>query len=365
MKLGFLNFFEDVRNFLKGGKVLGVDIGSVSIKAAELSKRGDAFRLDNYGIMETRDYLDNPIFAIQTGSLKISDKRAAGFLKTLLGEMKLKTKLALFSLPSFGVFVTLLDIPMLSEDETSKAVMFQARQIIPLPMSQVSIDFTRIGEYENDRGLKYQKVLLVGIPNELLDSYKNIARMAGLRLVALELDSLAFIRAMLSHDKQITLVADIGGEATTSFVAEGGFLKYSGNSDKGGLYLTQALTRSLGLSAMRAEELKRKRGLLSKGGEFELSTLLLGFLDVIIEEVGKVRDLYEENYGKKVEKVIFTGGGANLSGLDKYFGESLGLPVVSPDLFAGVSYKAELQPAVKDLTRSLPVAIGMAKKYFS
>ena len=365
MKLGVLNFLGDIKNFLKGGKVLGVDIGSTSIKAVEIAKVGDRFKLINYGILETKSYLDNPTKVLQTGSLKMVDKEAANLLKCLFREMKTKTKLALFSLPSFSVFVTPLEMPVLTPLETQKAVGFQARQFIPLPIDQVSIDWTKIDEYENERGQRYQRVLLIGIPNEVLETYKRIAKMAGLRLVFLELETLALIRSLYAMNNQVVITVDIGTETTTTTISDQGTLKYSSTGDHGGYYLTQALVRSLGISAARAEDLKRRRGLLGTGGDAELSTLLLSFLDVIIDEVSSVRELYERRYGKKAQRIVLAGGGANLAGIDKYVSERLGLEVYHPSVFMDIEYESGLEPIMKNLTNELAVAVGVAKRYFN
>lgn len=365
MKLGVLTFFDDLKNFLRGGRVLGVDIGSASIKIAELTGRGGHFRLENYGILETKDYLENPSKALQTSSLRIVDKDVAALIKALIKETGMRARIAIFSLPAFSVFITPLEMPVLSPEETERAVMFQSRQFIPLPPSQVSIDWTKIGEYENDRGQKFQRILLIGVPNELLETYKRVAKMAGLRLVFLELDSFALLRGFLKDDNQTTLVVDIGALETTVTIADNGILQFSGVSDHGGLYLTQALTRSLGVSPKRAEDLKKKRGLLGTGGDFELSTLLLSFLDVIIEEVSKIRSVYEGKYGKKIQKLVLTGAGANLAGLDHYFSKHAGVPVYRPSLFADVLYDQKLEPIIKNVSNEIAVAVGLAKRYFN
>lgn len=105
MKLGFLDFFKDIANFLKSGSVLGVDIGTVSVKMAEISRKGDKFKIANYGILETKRYLERPNQAIQTGSLEIVEKEAVGLLNVLLNEVKPKTKTVIASIPTFSSFV--------------------------------------------------------------------------------------------------------------------------------------------------------------------------------------------------------------------------------------------------------------------
>lgn len=364
MRFGVLDFFKDILNFLKAGTVLGVDIGTVSIKFAEIAQKGQRPRLENYGILETKNYIEHPNQALQTGSLKLLEKETAALLQILLREVKPKTKTAVAAIPAFTSFVAPLDMPALSAEETSKAVTYQARQYIPLPPSEVVLDWLKIEEYQNERGERYQRLLLMGIPNEIIRKYRTIFKLAGLRVAALEIESLALTRSLARADNVLTLTVDIGAEATNVVVSENGFVKYNSTTDYGGVYLTQALSRGLGLSASRAEELKKRRGLMGSGGETELSTLLAPFLDVIIQECRHVKDVYERRYRRTIERLYLTGGSANLPGIEKYFSEQIGLPILSPPPLGGLSYNPELEPITKNLSNELLVAIGAAQRYF-
>ena len=124
---------------------MGVDIGTASIKIAELSRKEERPVLTNYGILETKEYLTHPNQVIQSSSLKISEKETAETLKILLREMKTKSRIAVGSIPAFTAFTTMLDMPVLSPEETRKAVEFQAPQYIPLPMSEVAVDWVKAG----------------------------------------------------------------------------------------------------------------------------------------------------------------------------------------------------------------------------
>lgn len=365
MKFGISDFFQDVGNFFKSGAVLGIDIGTVTIKIAELSERRSKFKLENYGILETKKYLDRPNQAIQTSSLKLVEEEAGDLLKILLKEMKPKTKLAIASIPSFNAFTTFLEMPLFSKDETAKAIAFQAKQYIPLPASSVSVDWIKIEEYEDERGQKNQRVLLIGFPVEVIKKYKTIFSKVGLKLIALEMEGLALTRAFLDkNDDSITMIVDIGAESTNMLVVEKGTMKYNSQTDYGGIFLTGALGRSLGISVSRAEELKRRRGLLASGGEYELSTLILPFLDVIIQEVKHAQEAFERRYGKKIQKLLLTGGGAKLLGIEKYFSSQINLRVINSFMLTGIEHNEQIEPILQKLNCDLPVAIGLAKRYF-
>ncbi|MGC9611113.1 MAG: type IV pilus assembly protein PilM [Minisyncoccia bacterium] len=358
------DFFYDIVNFFGSHSVLGVDIGTTSIKIAELTHKEERFELVNYGILENKEYLKVPNRAIQSASLKISEKETAESLKILLKEMKTKSRTAIGSIPAFAAFTTVLDMPVLSPAETEKAVIFQAPQYIPIPIAEAAVDWIKIGEYDGERGQRYQRIFLIGIPQETINKYKTIFQMAGLKLVSLEMDGLAINRSILGGDTGVTLVINLGSETSDIFLAKDGNIFYSGQTDYGGVYFTQAIARSLGISVMRAEELKRRRGLLTDGAESELSTLTQPFLDVIIQEVNHAKDNFERRYGSKVEHVMLIGGGANLLGIEKYFGEQMNVPVVQPNLFLKVGYDLKLEPLARQLANELPVAIGLAERYF-
>jgi type IV pilus assembly protein PilM len=357
------SFFKDITNFFQTGSVLGIDIGTSSIKVVELSEKGGRFNLENYGILETRDYLDHGNLAIQMSSLQVVESEAARLLQMLLKEAKVKSQVALISIPEFASFVTLLDMPLISNKETSQSVEFQAKKYIPMPVGEVQIDWQKVDEYENKDGQKFQRLLLIGIPKKVISSYKNICKQAGLRAVSMELESMSLVRALPKFERP-TLIVDIGAESTTSLVTEGGVVKYSNQADYGGINITRAISTSLDLGMQRGEELKKRRGLLGEAGGSELSTLMLPFLDVIIQEVDYIRDIYERRYGKKVVQFAVVGGGANLSGIEDYFKDQLGINSVKPNIFGDIIYPPNIASAIKELGREMPISIGVAKKYF-
>ncbi len=361
----FKDFVQDIGNFMSARSVLGVDIGTSSIKVAEVSRKGDALSLLNYGLLETGEYLNQPNRALQTSSLKVSVKETAALLREVLREMHPKSRLAVGSIPSFTAFETLIDMPRLSPQETAKAVEFQAPQYIPLPVGEVAVDWLKVDEFETDSREAYQRILLIGIPKDILERYKAIFREADLRLAALELDGLALARALLVHEAEPTLLVDLGAVSTSVFAVQKGLPLYASQTDYGGIHLTQAIARSLGITNARADELKRRKGLIASGADSELSTLTLPFLDVIIQEVEHTKDTVERRYGRKVGRVMLTGAGANLLGIGKYFGSQLNLPVAKPSPFLGVNYPVALEPILMQLSNELPVALGVAEKYFS
>ncbi|MCX6703031.1 MAG: pilus assembly protein PilM [Candidatus Wolfebacteria bacterium] len=160
------------------------------------------------------------------------------------------------------------------------------------------------------------------------------------------------------------IIADVGSRSTNIIVADKGLLRHSIQTDYAGSSLTQAIANGLGIEVKRAEEIKKQKGILTGSAEYELSTLTLPFLDVILNEVKRVRSDYEKSHGLVVEKFILAGGGANLLGFEDYAREQLGLPVSLANPFSSVGYLPEIQSMAKELGPVLSTAIGLGLKEF-
>lgn len=342
---------------------LGVDIGTTSIKIAEIGKGGRGPELQNYGILESYGHLERVNNAIQTSALKIMEADTVQLLKTLIKHSNFKSREAIASIPAFAAFITLFEMPQMNEADIAKAMQFQIGQYIPLPVTEVSIDWLKVGERQDDQGFVKEQILLVSIPNETIEKYQRIFSAAGLRLRAIEIESLALLRSVANVDMPPTLVVDIGSRSTNIAVVDKGNLRYNFQTDMSGAGITQALAGGLGVKIRRAEKLKRERGILG-GSESELSTLMMPFVDAILNEVKRARSKYEQSFGNAIVQVVLAGGGSKMPGIVPYAQEQLGLPIAIADPFRKINYPASLEPIVRDLGPSFAIAIGLGAKEF-
>jgi len=343
----------------------GVDIGTTSIKAVEMKMGKTRPQIVNYGILESSGYLARANQALQASSLKIFESDVIELLKTLVHEMGGATKDAVASLPSFAAFMTVLDFPKMKKEETERAMQYQAKQYVPFPLSEVALDWLKVGEFTDDNGFAHQKMLLISVPLEQIQKYQRIFTAAGLSLRALEIESLSLAR-IFGGDPTPTVIADIGSRSTNIVFLEDGQLVWNAQSDYAAATLTQNLATSLGINALRAEELKKERGILGTGPNRELSTIMIPFLDAIINEIQKTLFAYQSQFpsAKKTERMILSGGGANLLGIEQYFEKEFTFPVVKANPFAGFEYAPEIQPLVPELNPVMSVALGLGMKEF-
>jgi len=345
---------------------LGVDIGDSSVRIVELSRRGQGFRLENYGEMKwTKEESKEPLRSLNKRSaLKLPNKAIAQNINVIVKEADIKTRDACFSIPDFGTFFTNIDLPIMEEDEIEQAVKYQVRPYIPLPLKDVTLDWSII---EGEPSKTKLKVLVVAIPNTVITSYKEIAQFTDLNLKLLEPEIFPLARAAIKNgeEKKITALIDMGATSTTCSVLENKTVKVSHSFNIAGNELTNLIARSLNIDYNKAEELKVKEGLLPSSevkDSKNIRKLLSPLVDSMIGEIKKAFRSFYLQEGKEVERVILSGGLSVMPGLKEIFAVELKKPVTIIDPFSGIETHGALINILKEKGPYYGVAIGLALK---
>src|SRR3989338_6845448 len=154
---------------------LGVDIGTLSIKVVELSSEDGRPKLENYAALTN--------YGLASENKKDFGGEAALMLRRLIKESGMKANEINMSIPIFSSFMTVMELPQMSEAEIGSAIQFEAKKYVPVPLESVVVDWSLIGE---EAGLSAQPgkilILLVAIPKDLINEYTVIANGAGLKL---------------------------------------------------------------------------------------------------------------------------------------------------------------------------------------
>lgn len=340
-------------------KYLGIDIGTTTIKIVVLSFNKNQPKLESYGILENYAHLERINEAIQTSNFKVVEKTAAKYLGDLLKKSNIKNREAIVAIPCFNTYTNILDFPPLSLKDLERAVYFQAKQYIPMALSEVSIDWQIV--YQDNSKIK---VLLVAIPKEFINRYLNIARMIGIRIAKMELESLASAKSLIKNERGVVSIVDIGGRATTISIFENGILQATKTMDVAGGDLTQVIATGLNIIPARAEEIKRLYGLKPPIGQEEVMKLMIPLLGVIEQEMQREFNFFYKKTNKNIEKIYLTGGIANLPGITEYFSNDFKVPVFEGNPFelGTVKFDKKLTPAIKEIGASLSVACGLLIK---
>lgn len=330
--------------FSKDKSIVGVDIGTSSIKLVQLD-HDSAPVLKTYGIVDIPE-------PITTQSSPEVIRQIAGLLSSLLAKAHVSTKRCAMSLPNTAVFTSVVDMPKMSESELASAMPFEAKKYVPLPFSEISLSWTVIAE---DHDQATNKVLLIAVPKQINETYVKIFEMAGLHLEVIEIEALALIRALVEGDGKNDVIIDMGAKVTGLNFVKDGVLQLTRNLNIGGDTITQRIAQALNVSVGRAEQFKRDFGL--NGTDF-LPESVKPVLGTIKNEVSQLIKIYQ-SHNIKVDRILLVGGGAQLPGIVDYF-KDLGSPVFIGNPLSRVAYPKNVEKVLKRYGLHLSVALGLA-----
>jgi len=351
-------------SFLKKRKAtsLGIDIGTSSIKMVELTKGEDVLKLTNYAEIISPKLERKSFTPLEMSSTQVLGEGIAELIKKTLKEAQVRTRLASISIPVFSSFITTMTLPSMTKEEVAQAVTFQARQYIPVPISEVVLDWTLLKEIPEGGPPQKIPILLVAVPEEIIRKYTDIAALSGLQVKALEVETFSLARSLIQDDKSSICLVDFGARGTNITIVDGGMVKVCRSIETSGSEMTKVLAGSLNIDFKRAEDIKKERGIRRGGGEEEISQIISPLVDIIFFEIEKITAIYFQKNGTRVVKFILTGGTAKLPGLVEYFVEKFGREVRIGDPFRGIECPPVLTPILKEIGPSFAVAVGLAMR---
>ncbi len=339
-------------------RFVGVDVGTFSVKVVELSASGLKKNLDNYGEVILGEVVREGMLARGIITNQSSSQEVAEAIKKICREAKIETKEAIFSIPDFSSFFTSFTLPPMTPEEIPMAVRFEARQYVPLPLSEVILDWSIIKNGNPSNKKEGIKILLVAVPHEVVSHYEEIGKFAQLKIIALEAEVFGLVRSLIKENDMAIGIIDVGAETTTMSVVDNGELKESHSLDISGNEMTRILSKSLNISYNEAEEMKMRHGIRSS--EMNLAKTIFPFFDLLINDAGKVLRNFRYTENKEIKKIILAGGSALLPGLADYLNERLKSEIEIADPFYNISYPPVLEQTVKEMGPTYAVAIGMA-----
>ena len=356
------------------GSVVGVDIGTSSIKVVQLrASRGVAI-LETYGEIALGPYAQIPIGK----TVKVPPEKIAEALLDLIKEANVTSTQASVSIPFSSSLLTIVDLPKVDAESLKRIVPIEARKYIPVPVSDVVLDWFVIPEATEDssafdvvdvnkkaKGPKGQEVLLVAIHNDILRSYQTVSANAGLTVDFYEIEVFSAIRATIDHGIAPILMVDLGASTSKMYIFERGIVRLTHIVTAGGQHMTETLANTMSWEFEKAERVKRERGLVdstaySRDENEQIKTALLSTLTRIFSEVNRVLLSYGERSNKNVARVILTGGGASLPGLVDIARTSLSAEVVIANPFVHTEAPAFLDDVLRQIGPGFAVSVGLA-----
>jgi type IV pilus assembly protein PilM len=338
--------------FQRAQPVIGLDIGSNTIKLLQLKSTKKGYVLEKFGIKTIDPEL------IVDGAV-MDAGRVVDVLKDLLREQAVKAKDVVISVSGHSVIVKKISVPPMTEEELSESIKWEAEQYIPFDVNDVNLDFHILPSSDTPDGKDAMTVVLAAVKKDRLSEYTALVTEAGLNPVVVDVDAFTlenvYGTAYGSTGSEVVALVNIGASVMNIHIVKGGNFWFTRDISTGGNRYTETIQRDLNLSYEAAERAKRGEAVEGVNPD-ALAEVINTMNGELAAEIGRSFDYFRSTSTQEtIDRVLLSGGTAKLPGLAPFLSERLGVPVelldpfrqirvnpktVSPDLIAEVGPQA-------------------------
>lgn len=361
--------------------VIGLNLEDTVLKIAQVQKKGNDFIISSFVSKNI------PEGVIENGEIKQEDKLITLIKSALVEPMgnSFQGREVVCDLPEEKVFIRIIQLPNMPEEELEQAIKWEAEAHIPLSINEVYLDWhiiESVGKAGDKAKTGNLDILIAAVPKEIADSYFNLLKKSGLFPVALEPKSIAMVRSLLENNSvKPTIIVDIGNTGGTNFIIFANkairFTSYVAISDR---LFTEALMKEFNIDEKKASLLKKEIGLnvkikkLTKSRDLTMSRkLTYNTLKQVADKLAsQIQEyiLFFRDYdvsaggsGTDIAQIILCGNISVLH-LSEYLSQKLGLPVILDGCAKNIVISNKLKNAFKSKYKekfsACAVVIGLA-----
>jgi type IV pilus assembly protein PilM len=293
--------------FEKKENLIGLDIGSRSIKAAQIvdSKRGHA--LKHFGIVDIAHG------AIEEGTIN-DPESVAQSIKELFKSYNIKQNNVAVSIGGYSVIVKKISVQTMAEEQLQETIHFEAEQYIPFDISDVNLDFQILGE--NETNPNQMNVFLVAAKKEMVNDYINLVNLAGLNPCIVDVEAFALQNTFETNygvqDDNIALI-DIGASKTSLNILKGNSSVFMRDVSLGCGQINQKIMSLIECTFEEAEQLKYGEN-PDKLTPEDLKGIVSSVVADWCTEIRRALDFFYSTYPEdQIKRIVLSGGGANIS----------------------------------------------------
>lgn len=346
-----VNFLSSL--FSGGSKGVGIEINPDKITLAQLSKKGQQYKLLKY------QSIDVPEGVFEEG--QIADSPAlAELIDQLLKEAKIKPKKIATAVPMRDSIIRIIPIPAeLNDSELRDMVLnHEAGLYLPYPREEVDLDYQKLGYFVDDDGIEKVQVLLVATRKEVTNTYLDTFQQIGLNINVLEINSFALIRTIQEQlkqfsDKEAVVLIDIEFDSTEIAIIVEGVPQFSRTVPIGTYQMQTALAQAMNLPTSKNTELLQEITIPNNPDQTGSASTtssqtwinpgmdsLLRVLGELIDELRRSINFYLNQSGDvEVVQLLLAGPGSGLAQIDEFFTKKLSLPAMQVDPVAALALK--------------------------
>ena len=337
--------------------MVGVDIGSSSVKAVELQGKNGDFQLVSLGYesLEPDSVVDGQIMELNSVSNAISN---------IFNEHKIKTNRVAAGVNGHSVIVKNIVLPKMSSAELQESFAWHAEEHIPFDITDVTLDYHVTGTTDDAI-----QVLMAACKRDKVANLKQAIQLAGKQPAVIDVDAFALQNCYeLNYDPQpneVVALLNIGASTTNINILNGNRSVFTRDATFGGNQYTSLLQKELGVTFEHAEQVKRGMPLPEPVEDRDIKPILETVSDILALEIQKTMDFYRatvEDGGVAVEKILVSGGGSKLAGLMDFLAKQFEMPVEIFDPFKKIKVDSRgFDPEyMREVVPEMAIAVGLA-----
>ncbi len=346
--------------FGRGKQLVGVDIGSSSIKAVELKRVGKGLEVSKLSM----ESLDPEI--VVDGAI-VDTNAVSNTIAKIFADNKIKTRDVATSVSGHSVIVKKLSLEPMTDEELNEAIQMEAAQHIPFDIAEVNLDYQIL---ESDPESSVMEVLLVAVKKDKILNYTNVLTMAGKTPAVVDIDAFALQNVYEYNydpaaDATIALL-NLGGSVMNINIVRGRTPLFTRDVSVGGNQYTDSLQKELDLGFEEAEQVKMGGSVAGISEEARIP-VLQSVSEIIALEMQKTFDFFRATAGgEHLQKLYIAGGSAKVYGLVDLLKQEFSLPVEELNPFRQIGYDetSAAGAIVSENAPRLAVAVGLALRSF-
>jgi len=345
--------------FRKSTSIIGLDIGSASVKAVELTAKAKGIEVQHVGIAQL------PPEAIVQGAFLNSSAIVDSIREAVDGAAS-RTKMVATAVSGHSLIVKKISLPSMTRDELDESIRWEAEQYIPFDINEVSLDFQILSSGETEGQMD---VLLVAAKKDLIDDYVNVITEAGLHPAVLDVEAFAVENAFEANAEiapdEVVALADIGAQVVNINIIANGIPAFTRDISTGGNVYTEEIQKALSVSWEEAERIKIGGSSSEQSQEVvpqEVEQAMQSVTDTVTGEISRSLDFFAATAAEsRISRIILTGGGSKVSGLDAAFQGKTNIPVEHLNPLAKMIPSSRFdQEFLEEVSPSLGVSVGLA-----
>jgi type IV pilus assembly protein PilM len=350
----------------KKNQLVGLDIGSNSVKLVEIEDAKKGKVLKNFGIIGL------PQDAIVEGSIKEMEIVSSA-IKTLYKHLKVKNKNVVTSISGYSVIVKKISVQKRGEAELEATIQDEAEQYIPFDINDVNLDYEILspiegkeeeGKAKEDKG--FMDVMLVAAKKDIVEDYVSLLHLTGLNPAMLDVDAFAVQNAFELSAQEMSgcyALVNVGAEELGINAVKDGVSIFTRDSSYGGYQINEAIMSKFGVSYEEAEKIKLGGTKLESKERDSLEEIFTSMVSGWVNEIKRALDFLSTTYpDESIEKIFVSGGSCRIPGFQKYLEIETEIPVVEMNPFSNLQINDKVfdPKYLSYIAPQAAVAVGLA-----